>query len=39
MGMIFFGEGVATPILFSISSKKYTYYGRKLVGIDIIKRF
>ena len=39
MGMVPFGQGVATSILSSISSKKYKYYGRKLVGIDIIRGF
>ena len=34
-----FGQGVATPMLSSISSKKYKYYGRNSVGIDIMVGF
>ena len=38
-GQIPFEQGVATPMLSSILSKKYKYFGRKLVGIDIIRGF
>ena len=38
-GNVFFGEGVATPILFSISSKKYKYYGRIMVESDSMSGF
>ena len=34
-----FWPGVATPILSSISSKNYKYYGRILVESDIIRGF
>ena len=39
MGMVSFGQEVATPTLSSISSKNYKYYGRNSVGIDIIREF
>ena len=34
-----FGQGVATPMLSSISSKNYKYYGWNSAGIDIIRGF
>ena len=38
-GMAPFGQGMATPMLSSISSKKFKYYGRNSVGIDISRGF
>ena len=37
--MVPFGQGVATPMLSSISSKNYKYFGRIFVEIDIIRGF
>ena len=37
--MVFFNQGVATPMLSSISSKNFKYYGRILVEGDIIVGF
>ena len=37
--MVPFGQGVATPILSSISSKIFQYYGRILVEGDFIVGF
>ena len=37
--MVPFGQGVATLMLSSISSKNYKYFGRIMVESDIVSEF